>query len=207
MIQDILDLIKDNSGIELRGFNKVDRYVLAEWSRKKNRILKHIRTENIADTNILLKSVIVYVRKRTGLKTCGSTNKKESEPWWKRRIKKTINEVRKHINTLERQQRGEVRRKEKYQELDNYNIQQKGIRTVIEELKQLLHAKTAKLKRYEERVNQYKINRMFVQNQKRVYQQMNGIRNINNEKSNAEESNQFCSNAWDNEKEHERNAE
>ena len=83
----------------------------------------------------------------------------------------------------------------------------KGIRTVTEELKQRLHAKTAKLKRYEERVNQYKINRIFVQNQERVYQQMDGVRNINNEKPNAEESTQFWSNIWDNEKEHERNAE
>ena len=36
---------------------------------------------------------------------------------------------------------------------------------------------------------------------------MDGIRNVNNEKSNAEESNQFWSNIWDNEKEHARNAE
>ena len=71
-----------------------------------------------------------------------------------------------------------------------YSIKKKGIRTVIEELMQL-HAKTAKLKRYEERVNQYKIKRLLLQNQKRVYQQMDGIRNINNEKSNAEESKQF----------------
>ena len=78
---------------------------------------------------------------------------------------------------------------------------------MIEELKQRLHSKTAKLKRYEERVNQYKINRLFVQNQKRVYQQMDGIRNINNEKPNAEESKQFWSIMWDNEKERERNAE
>ena len=47
---------------------------------------------------------------------------------------------------------------------------------------------------------------MFVQNQKRVYQQIDGIRNINNEKQNAEESKQFWSNIWDNEKEHDRNA-
>ena len=192
MIHNILDLIKDKSEIELRGFDKLNRCVLAEWSRKINCILKHIRTENITDTNILIKAVIVYVGKKIGLKACGSKNKKESEPWWKRRIKKSINKVRKHINILERHQRGEIRRKEKYEELERkYNIKKKGIRTVIEELKQQLHAKTAKLKRYEERVNQYKINRMFVQNQKRVYQQMDGIRNINNEKSNAEESNIF----------------
>ena len=36
---------------------------------------------------------------------------------------------------------------------------------------------------------------------------MDGIRNINNEKPNAEESKQFWSNIWNNEKEHERYAE
>ena len=85
-----------------------------------------------------------------------------------------------------------MKRKEKCEELERkYNIKKKGIRTVIEELKQRVHAKTTRLKRYEERVNQYKINRMFVQNQKRVYQQMDGIRNVNNEKPNAEECNNF----------------
>ena len=122
-------------------------------------------------------------KKKIGLKACGSKNKKESEPWWKRRIKKSINKVRKHINISERHQRGEIRRKENYEGLERrYNIKEKRIRTVIEELKQRLHTKTAKLKGYEERVNQYKINRIFVQNQKKVYQQMDGIRNANNDK-------------------------
>ena len=48
---------------------------------------------------------------------------------------------------------------------------------------------------------------MFVQNQKRVYQQIDGIRNINNENLNAEERKQFWSKIWDNEKKHERNTE
>ena len=48
---------------------------------------------------------------------------------------------------------------------------------------------------------------MFVQNQKRVYQQRDGIRNFNNEKPNAEESKQIWSNIWDNEKEHGGNSE
>ena len=129
--------MKDNRRIELRGFNKIDRRVLAEWSRKINRILKHIRTENITDTNIIAKAVIIYVGKKIGLKACGSKNKKESEPWWKRRMKKMINEVRKHINILEHHHRGEIRREEKFGELERkYNIKKKGIRIVIEELKQ-----------------------------------------------------------------------
>ena len=67
------------------------------------------------------------------------------------------------------------------------------------------------LKRYEKKIRGESEpvydHRMFVQNQKRVYQQMDGIENINNEKPNAEESKHFRSNIWDNEKEHERNAE
>ena len=55
---------------------------------KEDRLyLKHIRTENVTDTNILIKAVIVYVGKKIGLKACGSKNKKESKHWWKRRIK------------------------------------------------------------------------------------------------------------------------
>ena len=115
----------------------------------------------------MIKVVIVYVGKSIGLKACESKNKKELEPWWKRRIKKSINKVKKHINIFERPQRGEIKRKEKYEELERkYNIKKKGIRAIIEELKQRLHPKTEKLKRYEERVKQYKTNRIFVQNQK-----------------------------------------
>ena len=69
--------MKGKSRIELRGFNKIDRCVLAEWSRKINCILKHIRTENITNANILIKAVIIYVGKKIVLKACGSKNRKE----------------------------------------------------------------------------------------------------------------------------------
>ena len=87
MIQDILDLMKDNSGIELRGFNKANRCVRTEWSRKINHILKHIRIQNITDTNISIKAVIVKEKKKIGLKAYGAKNKMEKELWWKRRLK------------------------------------------------------------------------------------------------------------------------
>ena len=104
MTQDTLDLIIDNSRTELRRFNKIDRCVLAEWSRKINCILKHIITGNITDTNILIKAVIVIVGKKIGFKACGSKSKKELESWWKRRIRNLINKFTKHINILERHQ-------------------------------------------------------------------------------------------------------
>ena len=53
----------NNKGIiKPKGFNKIDRCVLPEWSRKINSILEHIRTQNITDTKILIKAVVVYVK-------------------------------------------------------------------------------------------------------------------------------------------------
>ena len=50
-----------------------------------------------------------------------------------------INQVRKRINILERHQRREIRKKEIYKKIERkYNIKKKGIRAVIEELKQRL---------------------------------------------------------------------
>ena len=59
-----------------REFNKIDRCVLAEWSRKINRILKHVKTDNVTDTNILIKADIVNVGKKIDVKACGSKNRK-----------------------------------------------------------------------------------------------------------------------------------
>ena len=51
-----------------------------------------------------------------------------------------------------------------------YYLKKKGVTIiVIEELKQRILAKTAKVKRYQERVDQYRQNRMFRTNQKRLF--------------------------------------
>ena len=63
---------------------------------------------------------------------------------------------------LERVKRGELRKRSKIEQLEkNYNVRRKGINTVIEELKQRILAKAAKIKRYEQRIIQYKQNIMF----------------------------------------------
>ena len=35
-------------------------------------------------------------------------------PWWKRRIKQSVQELQKHINILERKKREEIKKKQKY---------------------------------------------------------------------------------------------
>ena len=54
---------------------------------------------------------------------------------------------------------GEIRKEDKYRRLEEKNkIRTKGLTTVIEELKQSILAKIAKVKRYEQRVKQYRQN-------------------------------------------------
>ena len=83
--------------------------------------------------------------------------------------------MRKHINISERKKRGEIKQKGKYKVIEHkYRIEKKGSDVVLEELKQRIQAKTTKIKRYDHRIEQYRINRLFQQDQNRVYQQLNG---------------------------------
>ena len=142
------------------GLRELTRNVLAEWTKKVNRVVADILTTNITDTNKLINATAIYIGRQIGLKVGGCKGKGSKEPRWKRRIKDSVAELRRHVNILERSKKN--------------NIKQKGEKVVIEELTQRLLAKSAKLKRYEQRIHRYKFNTLFQQDHKRVYQQMNG---------------------------------
>ena len=80
----------------------------------------------------------------------------KKEPWWKRRIESDISNLRRDINRLERERRGETggKGKRNIKELNaKYRVKKKGINLAIEELKQRLIAKKTKVKRYEQRIS------------------------------------------------------
>ena len=209
MITDILEIMRSRQVGNGAGFKTVDRKVLAECTKKVNRVVSEIQTTNITDTNKLINATAIYRARQVGLKIGGCEGKGSKEPWWKRRIKDSIVELQRHVNILERSKQGKLKRKEKYTKLGRkYNIRQRGEKVVIEELKQRLQAKSAKLKRYEERIHRYQVNRLFQQDQKRVYQQMNGTSSSFNEaRPDAEESQQFWRDIWGKEVLHNENAE
>ena len=73
---------------------------------------------------------------------------------------------------------------------------------MIEELKQRTLAKAAKISRYVQRVQQYRINRLFKVDQKEVYNEFNGqTGSSNGDIPNDEESRTFWSGIWRIEKE------
>ena len=69
-----------------------------------------------------------------------------------------------------------------------------------------MQAKVTKIKRYNQRIEQHRINKFFQQDRKGMYQQLNG-KIISNENSGTEESRRLWSNIWQTEKSHNKNAE
>ena len=160
---------------------KVDRWKLQQETAKVNRVLKYVKTNNITETSKLIKGVSIVVAENLGMKVNRQNNMgtrqrgKNQEPWWKRRIQSDIKKIQSEFSILQRKERGELRTDSKYTRLkEKYSIRRKGIEVVMEELKQRLKAKRAKVRRYEQRVKQYRQNRLFKSNQKRFYQEING---------------------------------
>ena len=78
---------------------------------------------------------------------------------------------------------------------------------MIEELKQRTLAKTDKISRYVQRVQQYRINRLFKVDQKKVYNEFNRkTGSSNGDIPNAEENRTFWSGIWRIEKERNKEA-
>ena len=74
----------------------------------------------------------------------------------------------------------------------------KGLKVVIEKLKQRISAKSEKLRFYRARDNQYMQNKLFRCNLKALYQELDGKVTPAQVPSNAEEAKEFWSILWDN---------
>ena len=186
IISEILELSKSGENNPVN-FKKANQRQVEEITNRINKVIDKIPTRTTTETNNLINAASMYVAKELGLKQ--TTQKQIKMPWWQRRIEGDIKRIRKDINLLEREKRGELRKSGKMKQLEKkYNIKGKGITTVLEELKQRILAEAAKIKRYDQRRTQYKQNILFKQDQKRFYQELNGTARNENVIPDADES-------------------
>ena len=69
------------------------------------------------------------------------------------------------LSKLDQWKQGKLKNEEEKGRLEEmYHVKKKGIGTTIKELKQRVKAKATKIRKYEERNNQYKQNRLFQSN-------------------------------------------
>ena len=85
-------------------------------------------------------------------------------------------------------------------------MKKKGINLVIKELKQRLIVKKTKVKRYEQRISQFRHNQLFQVNQKQVYKEVNREKQSYRIIPNSE-SIKFWSDVWSMRREHNQYAE
>ena len=98
-------------------------------------------------------------------------------------------------------------KKRKLSELnERYRVKRKGLKTVIEELKQRLLAKSAKVGRYQQRIEQFRQNRIFDFDLK-MYAEFNGDEVRPSDVPNIEESKRFWGDLRSTGKGHNREAE
>ena len=186
-------------------FKYVKRRKLNAEVNKINTILGKIKTTDITATNRLVIACTRLVAERLGLRE--RVKKKRETPRWKRRLENDVAELRWSLSRLEQKEKGELRDDVRLARVQRkYKVQQKGIRVVIEELKQRIVAKSEQIKRYSNRNEQYQINRMFVNSQARVYQELDGNTN-GHLVPEANESSEFWGGIWGVAAEHNKEAE
>ena len=110
------------------------------------------------------------------------------DDWFKRRWKNGIAKLKCELNR-------------------KYKIKAKGFNSVIEELKQRISAKALKLKRDKLRVKQHRQNSTFKNNQKALYDELDGKMRQEQVIPDPEEAIKLCSQLWANQVDHDRNAE
>ena len=165
-MKEIYDLGEKAEGII---FKKVDFKRLNAVVQRVNNVLRFFETSNFTERDNLTVDSFVWVSTQLGLKKAKIDGKKISESWWKRRIGDGIKELNRNINLLTRYENCEVNSKTNVEKFyEKFRIRQKGLKTVLGELKQRVLAKVAETERYNERIKQFKQNPLFTIDQKKT---------------------------------------
>ena len=129
-----------------------------------NQVLTYIPTNNITDLNELIYAGEKLVYENIGIPS--KNMKEKSKPRWEFRLETQIENLRKQLKVVKQKKNAEINRKEK--------TTQEKLTVQLEEIQQKVLAKEGRLKRYRQRVKQYRQNRTFQNNERKFYQQLRG---------------------------------
>ena len=117
---------------------------------------------------------------------------------WKRRLQNKIKVLRKDLSQLEALKDKDISNFGHWERLERkYTIRLKRLNVVIEELKQRNTAIAAKVRRYQGRIDSYRQNRLFENDQRQFYRELDQEEErCDDDQPVAEESKQFSGNIW-----------
>ena len=104
------------------------------------------------------------------------------------RLETQIENLRKQLKVIKQKKNAEINKKEK--------TTQEKLTIKLEEIYQKVLAKDGTLKRYQQRVKQYRQNKTFQNNERKFYQQLRGDDNKTYQQPNAKETERFWTKIW-----------
>ena len=138
---------------------------------KVDKVLSKFKIHGITKTNEMFYAGVFVVTNRLGVKIDNVAGRKNLI--WKRRLQNKIKELRKDLSQLEASKDKGISNFRHWERFERkYNIRIKRQNVLIEELKQRITAIAAKVRRYQERVDSYRQNRLFENNQRQFYSEL-----------------------------------
>ena len=64
-----IEIAECNLDEDVNGFKRVGWILLKDWTMKVNAILKEVKSDNITETNRLIKACVIFVGRKVGLKS------------------------------------------------------------------------------------------------------------------------------------------
>ena len=155
-VMEIAEVIERGRKDKLPALRNVPEKKLLEDTAKVDKVLGKIKLHSNTKTNELFYAgAVVVVTNRLGVKIDKVAGRKE--PMWKRRLQNKIKELRNDVSRLEASEGKDISNFRHWERLEKkYSIRVKRLNVVIEELKQMITAIAAKVRRYQGRVDSYR---------------------------------------------------
>ena len=193
---EIAEVIERDKKDQLTALRNVPKRKLLEETAKVDKVLSKFKRHSTTKTNELLYAGAIVATKRLGVKIDEVAGKKE--PMWKRKLQNKIKELSQNLSQLESSKDKDISNFRHWERLERkYSIRVKRLNVVIEELKQRITVIAAKVKRYQRRIDSYRQNRLFEDNRRQFYMELDQEEErCGDDQLMAEESKQFGGNIW-----------
>ena len=206
IVMEVAEMIERGRKDRLSPLRNVPKKKLLEETAKVDKVLSKCKTHSITKTDELFSAGAVVVTNILEVKNDKGAGRKE--PMWKRKLQNKIKELRKDLSQLEASKDKDVSNFRHWGRLGRkYSIRVKRLNDVIEELKQRITVIAAKVRRYQGQVDSYRQNRLFENNQRQFYRELDQEgESCDDDQPMAEESKQFWGNIWSQSADHKKDA-
>ena len=168
---EIAEVIERGRKDKLPALRNVPKKKLLEETAKVDKVLSKFKTHSITKTDELFRVGAFVVINTLGVKIDKVAGRKE--PMWKRRFQNKIKELRKDSSQPEASKDKGISNFIHWERLERkYNIRVKRLNVAIEEWKQRINAIAAKVRTNQGRVDSYRQNRPFENNQMQFYREL-----------------------------------